>query len=127
MYQDGGTVKEVKPLQQGLAGVLAIELPEGDFQQVSEAERDAIEERMELAGRSRRTVDKSSQHQWIRQSSGIFEQCQTKYVRVCQVLVEARTAEEDCLRMVRQGSDQDRKDYFEEVYQRKRMGGILGK
>ena len=49
MYQDGGTVKEVKPLQQGLAGVLAIELPEGDFQQVSEAEKDAIEEQMELA------------------------------------------------------------------------------
>lgn len=49
MYQDGGTIKESKPLQQGLAGVLAIELPKEDFQQVSEIEKDEIEERMERA------------------------------------------------------------------------------
>jgi len=49
MHQDGGTIKESKPLQNGLAGVLAIELPKEDFKKVSEAEKDEIEERMEKA------------------------------------------------------------------------------
>lgn len=47
MWQDGGTSKKSKPLQEGLSGVLAIELPESDFQQVSENEKDEIEKRMD--------------------------------------------------------------------------------
>jgi hypothetical protein len=47
MWQDGATSKEVKPLRTALCGALAIELPEGDFKQVSEAEKDKLEERME--------------------------------------------------------------------------------
>lgn len=49
MHQDGGTIKDSKPLQDGLSGVLAIELPKEDFQKVSEAEKDEIEARMEKA------------------------------------------------------------------------------
>jgi hypothetical protein len=49
MWQDGGTVKESKPLQKALAGVLAIELPKEDMSSVSEAQKDEIEERMEKA------------------------------------------------------------------------------
>lgn len=49
MWQDGGTVKESKPLQKALAGVLAIELPGEDVSEVSETQKDEIEERMENA------------------------------------------------------------------------------
>jgi hypothetical protein len=49
MWRDGGSAKAAKPIQNALAGVLAIELPEADFQQVSESEKDDIEERMEKA------------------------------------------------------------------------------
>ena len=49
MYQDGGRLKESKPIQDALAGVLAIELPQDDFQKVSEQEKSDIEERMEKA------------------------------------------------------------------------------
>lgn len=49
MHQDGGTIKDSKPLQDGLAGVLAIELPKEDFKKVSELEKNEIEERMEKA------------------------------------------------------------------------------
>ena len=49
MWQDGGTVKESRPLQKALAGVLAIELPKEDMSEVSEAQKDEIEERMEKA------------------------------------------------------------------------------
>lgn len=49
MWQDGATAKESKPLQKVLAGVLAIELPEEDISEVSEAQKDEIEERMEKA------------------------------------------------------------------------------
>ncbi len=47
MWQNGATVKEVKPLRTALCGALAIELPEGDFQAVSEIEKDQLEEKME--------------------------------------------------------------------------------
>lgn len=36
-----------KPIQEALAGALAIELPQEDFKYVSEEEKDDIEERME--------------------------------------------------------------------------------
>ena len=48
MWQDGGTVKDSRPVQNALRALLAIELPEGDFQKVSEQEKDDIEEQMEL-------------------------------------------------------------------------------
>ncbi|MCF6175809.1 MAG: hypothetical protein L3J71_08585 [Victivallaceae bacterium] len=47
MWQDGATAKEVKPLRTALCGALAIELPEGNFKQVSETEKDKLEEKME--------------------------------------------------------------------------------
>ena len=50
MYQDGGgRYKDSKPIQDPLAGVLAIELPQDDFQKGSEQEKSDIEERMEKA------------------------------------------------------------------------------
>jgi len=49
MWADGGNMKEAKPIQSALAGVFQIELPEEDFNIVSEAEKDDIEERMESA------------------------------------------------------------------------------
>ena len=49
MYQDGGRYKDSKPIQDAIAGVLAIELPQDDFQKVSEQEKSDIEERMEKA------------------------------------------------------------------------------
>ena len=55
MHQDGGTIKEAKPLQDALAGALAIELPENDFECVSEQEKSDIEERME---NTERVIDK---------------------------------------------------------------------
>ena len=47
MYQDGGRKVDSKPIQEALAGALAIELPQEDFKYVSEEEKDYIEERME--------------------------------------------------------------------------------
>ena len=47
MWQNGGTVKESKPIQKALTGILAIELPEEDFEYVCEAEKDDIEEQIE--------------------------------------------------------------------------------
>ena len=47
MWQDGGTMKESRPIQKALAGVLAVELPAEDFNSVSEQEKDEIEEKME--------------------------------------------------------------------------------
>lgn len=61
MYPDGGRAKDSRPLQKGLAGVLAIELPEGDFAKVTEAEKDGVEERMELAEEA---MSKLSKHLW---------------------------------------------------------------
>lgn len=49
MWQDGGNKKSSDPLQKGLAGVLGIDLPRDDFQQVSEDEKDHIEESMQRA------------------------------------------------------------------------------
>lgn len=49
MYQNGGRKNDSKPIQDALAGVLAIELPQDDFQKVSEQEKSDIEERMEKA------------------------------------------------------------------------------
>jgi hypothetical protein len=48
-WQDGAGNKVSKPIRKALRGVLAIELPEEDFQQVGESEKDEIEERMENA------------------------------------------------------------------------------
>jgi hypothetical protein len=47
MHADGAKKEEIKPLQDALAVAMAIELPTGDFQQVPEEDKDAIEERME--------------------------------------------------------------------------------
>ena len=47
MYQDGGRKADSMPIQDALAGALAIELPQEDFKYVSEKEKDDIEERME--------------------------------------------------------------------------------
>ena len=47
MYQDGRRYKDSKPIQDPFAGVLAIELPQDDFQKVSEQKKSDIEERME--------------------------------------------------------------------------------
>lgn len=47
MYQDGGKKADLKPIQDALAGALAIELPHDDFEHVSEAEKEDVEERME--------------------------------------------------------------------------------
>ena len=47
IWQDGGKVNTARPLQEGLAGALAIELPKEDFEKVAEAEKDHIEESME--------------------------------------------------------------------------------
>jgi hypothetical protein len=49
MHPDGAKLETTKRVQKGLAGVLAIELPEEDFCKVSESEKDDIEEKMELA------------------------------------------------------------------------------
>ena len=49
MHHDGAELEVTKSLQKGLAGVLAIELPEGEFSKVSEAQKDEIEDRMEKA------------------------------------------------------------------------------
>ena len=49
MWQDGGKVDKSRPLQKCLAGVLAIDLPEEDFNKVTEKEKDEIEEKMENA------------------------------------------------------------------------------
>ena len=48
-WQDGVGNKVSKPVRKALRGVLAIELPEEDFQEVKETEKDEIEERMETA------------------------------------------------------------------------------
>ena len=49
MWQDGGRIDKSRPLQKCLAGILAIDLPEEDFNKVTEKEKDEIEERMENA------------------------------------------------------------------------------
>jgi len=49
MNANGGTIKDSKPLQKGLAGVLAIELPKKDFCDVSNEEKEDIEIKMENA------------------------------------------------------------------------------
>lgn len=55
MYQDGARKKDTKPLQDALAGALAIELPAEDFKKVSEQEKDEIEEQME---KTEQVIDK---------------------------------------------------------------------
>lgn len=47
MWQDGGKKISARPLQEGLAGALAIELPGEDFEKVPESEKDRIEESMQ--------------------------------------------------------------------------------
>lgn len=47
MHHDGAKLDTIKEVQKGLAGVLAIELPEENFEKVGEIEKDEIEERME--------------------------------------------------------------------------------
>ena len=55
MYQDGAKKADTKPLQDALAGALAIELPQEDFKKVSEQKKSDIEERME---NTERVIDK---------------------------------------------------------------------
>lgn len=52
MWQDGGKIGFIKPIQKALSGAIGIELPEEDFSMVSEEEKDAIEERMEKVERA---------------------------------------------------------------------------
>ena len=52
MHHDGASLDKTKLLQKGLAGVLAIELPEGDFEKVTESEKDEIEKKIEDADTS---------------------------------------------------------------------------
>jgi hypothetical protein len=49
MHHDGAPLEVTRSLQKGLAGVLAIELPQEEFKKVSEAQKDEIEKRMEDA------------------------------------------------------------------------------
>jgi hypothetical protein len=49
MHHDGAPLSKTKYLQKGLAGVLAIELPEEDFKKVTESEKDEIEKKMDEA------------------------------------------------------------------------------
>ena len=49
MWKDGGRIGEIRPVQEALKAVVAVELPQEDFQQVPEAQKDEIEERMEKA------------------------------------------------------------------------------
>jgi len=49
MHHDDAPLQKTKQLQKGLAGVLAIELPEGDFKKVKESEKDEIEKKIEDA------------------------------------------------------------------------------
>ena len=49
MHHDKAPLSLTKEFQQGLAGVLAIELPEEDFQKVAESEKDELEKKMEEA------------------------------------------------------------------------------
>lgn len=49
MWKDGGRVGEIRPVQDALRAVLAVELPREDFQAVPESQKDEIEERMEKA------------------------------------------------------------------------------
>ena len=49
MWKDGGTIGEIRPVQDALKVVMGIELPKEDFAQVPEAEKDSIEARMEKA------------------------------------------------------------------------------
>lgn len=55
-WQDGEKNAVSKPIRSALRGVLAIELPQADFEEVSEAEKSEIEERMEKAERSIETL-----------------------------------------------------------------------
>lgn len=49
LWQDGAGNKVSKPIRKDLRGVLAIELPEEDFQKVEESRKDEIEKRMKEA------------------------------------------------------------------------------
>lgn len=50
MWRDGGRkTRDARPVQDALKAIFAIELPEGEFQKVSEDEKSDIEERMEKA------------------------------------------------------------------------------
>lgn len=59
MWQDGGTVKDSKPIQEALTGILAVELPKEDFEYVSESEKDDIEEQIE---KSEEMIDSLIKH-----------------------------------------------------------------
>ena len=49
MWKDGGRRGEMRPVQNALRAVLAVELPRGDFRAVPESQKNEIEERMEKA------------------------------------------------------------------------------
>ena len=46
MRQDGGNTEKARPYQKKLAGIMAIELPKEDFQNVAEEDRKSLESRM---------------------------------------------------------------------------------
>ena len=55
MWQNGGTIKDSRPIQKALTGIMAIELPKEDFEYVSETEKDHIQEQVE---NTEKTIDK---------------------------------------------------------------------
>ena len=54
MWYDGGRIKDIRPVQNRLKKILAIELPKEDFEQVDKEQVGAIEARM---GESERALD----------------------------------------------------------------------
>ena len=70
MYQDGGRKVDSKPIQEALAGALAIELPQEDFKYVSEEEKDYIEERME---KTEAVIDATGKNRDVRLYSPLAE------------------------------------------------------
>lgn len=52
MWQDGGRIKEIKPVQNKLKQILAIELPKDDFEEVDAVQAQALEIRMKESERS---------------------------------------------------------------------------
>ena len=49
MHQDGAGVKDVRPAQRRLAGAMAVELPAGDFEKVTDADKLALAARTDEA------------------------------------------------------------------------------
>ena len=146
MYQDGGRKADSKTIQDALAGALAIELPQEDFQSVSEQEKSDIEARME---KTEAAID-----QLIGYFQGHGYEVAATYMRrakignvrlrsplaemgtdLSQSLVDGRKSypgigpqdQEDCLRVERQRRNESCENHIETVCQRRSMGGLLAK